>query len=152
MKRKTTKKFIYKGLGFPIELHHVEMVKVDREWHPKIDIRRVADSAIKELSFQKERLTGDQIKFIRTYFEMSLREFGKKVVHESHMAVSKWEQFKNKPTNMDINIEVMLKLYIYEKTCIKNLAQTKRFFEKYLIIRKINFTRNPPCIILKVSS
>lgn len=149
MKKKTLKKFIYKGLGFPIELHNVDFLKFDGEWHPKIDVRKIADSVIKELSFQKERLTGNQIRFIRTYFEMSLRDFGKLVVHESHMAVSKWEQFKNKPTNMDINIEVMLKLYIYEKTCIKNISQTKRFFENYIIIRKIDFTRNSPCIVLK---
>ena len=149
MKKKTKRKFIYKGLGFPIELHQVDFVKFDGEWHPKIDVRKVADSAIKELSFQKERLTGHQIKFIRTYFEMSLMDFGKRVVHESHMAVSKWEQFKNKPTNMDINIEVMLKLYIYEKTSVKNLSQTRNFFEKYLLIRKIDFTRNPPYIVLR---
>ncbi|MDD4972707.1 MAG: hypothetical protein PHY93_00070 [Bacteriovorax sp.] len=37
--------------------------------HPKIDVRKVVEAVIKELPFQKERLTGDQIKFILTYFE-----------------------------------------------------------------------------------
>lgn len=64
----------------------------------------IATAAIKALISQEQRFTGNQIKFIRNYFSMSLRDFAK-VVHESHTAVNKWEKHGNKITSMDINIE-----------------------------------------------
>ena len=118
MNKKIVKNYIYNGLGFPVELHDVEMVLVNGEMHPKIDVRKTADLVIKSLVSQKSRLTGNQIKFIRTYFSMSLREFAK-VVNESHMAVKKWEDFKDEPTRMDQNIEIMLRLHIYDHVVIK---------------------------------
>jgi DNA-binding transcriptional regulator YiaG len=106
---------IYEGLGFPIMLHNVEMIKIDDEWHPKIDVKKISSYAIKAQASQKQRLTGNQIRFIRNFFSMSLREFGNEVVHESHAAVNKWEKHGNQVTSMDINIEKILRLYIHEK-------------------------------------
>lgn len=82
-----------------LELENVEMININEEWHPKIDVRYVADEIIKKLAIQEERLTGNQVKFIRSYFSMPLREFGETVVHESHTAVSKWEKCENEITN-----------------------------------------------------
>ena len=132
MKRKTCKKYIYEGLGFPVQLYDVEMVKVQDEWHPKIDIRKVATEAIKKLALQKEQFTGDQVKFIRSYFSMTLRKFAETVVRESHTAVNKWEKFGDKVTNMDINIEKILRLYIYQKVCIKAPKKRDKFYDKLL--------------------
>lgn len=130
MVKKIQKKYLYEGLGFPIELHNVEMVKFEDEWHPKIDVRKIADAAIKALVLQKSRLTGNQIKFIRAYFSMSLRMFAKKVVNESHMAVKKWEDCGNKATSMDLNIEKILRLYILDKVVVPE-RQISKFREKY---------------------
>ncbi|HFN0434705.1 hypothetical protein SC867_09075 [Legionella pneumophila serogroup 2] len=66
------------------------------------------------MAIQEERLTGNQVKFIRTYFSMSLSEFGKTVVHESHTAVSEWEKCGDEITNMNENTEQVLRLYIIE--------------------------------------
>ena len=41
------------------------MVKFGDTYHPKIDVRKIADSVIQSLVLQKSRLTGNQIKFIR---------------------------------------------------------------------------------------
>lgn len=139
MINKIVKKYSYHGLGFPIELHNVEMVKFENEYHPKIDVKAVADNAIHSLVLQKTRLTGNQIKFIRTYFAMSLREFAK-VVNESHMAIKKWENFKAEPTNMDKNIEIMLRLYIYENIVMKIKSNNKNkieFYHQFVTIREI---------------
>ncbi len=124
------KKYIYEGLGFPVELHDVEMIEFEGEVQPKIDVRKIADAAIKALVSQESRLTGNQIKFIRTYFSMSLRTFAKEVVNESHAAVKKWEDFGNKATNMDLNIEKILRLYILDKVVIPE-KQTSKFREQY---------------------
>lgn len=116
MNTKIEPTFLYEGLGFPIELENVEMININDEWHPKIDVRYVADEIIKKLAIQEERLTGNQVKFIRSYFSMPLREFGETVVHESHTTVSKWEKCEDEITNMNENTEQVLRLYIIEQT------------------------------------
>jgi DNA-binding transcriptional regulator YiaG len=136
MTKKIAKTYIYEGLEFPIELHNVELVLVNGEYAPKIDVRGVADEAVTSLVLQKTRLTGNQIKFIRSYFSASLRDFAK-IVHESHAAVKKWEDFKNKSTNMDTNIETRIRLYIYDKTCVKNERDKIKFYDHYQAINEI---------------
>jgi len=131
MKTKIEPIFLYEGLGFPIELENVEMIKINNEWHPKIDVRYVADEIIKKLATQEERLTGNQVKFIRSYFSMPLREFGEIVVHESHTAVSKWEKYKDEITNMNENTEQVLRLYIIEQTQTKTKADQKNFYSNF---------------------
>ncbi|HAT6977691.1 TPA: hypothetical protein JAN54_05330 [Legionella pneumophila] len=131
MKTKIESTFLYEGLGFPIELENVEMININDEWHPKIDVRYVADEIIKKLAIQEERLTGNQVKFIRSYFSMPLREFGETVVHESHTAVSKWEKCENEITNMNENTEQVLRLYIIEQTQTKTKAQQKNFYSNF---------------------
>lgn len=136
MTKKIMKKFIYEGLGFPIELHDVEMIIINGEYAPKIDVRDVADKAIKSLVLQKTKLTGNQVKFVRTYFSASLRDFGK-IVNESHAAVKKWEDTKNRPTNMDSNIETRIRLYIYDKICVKSKSDKIKFYDQYQAINEI---------------
>jgi DNA-binding transcriptional regulator YiaG len=136
MNKKIEKKFIYTSLGFPVELHNVEMIEINGTFHPKIDVRKVSDSVIESLITQRTRLTGNQVKFIRTYFSMSLREFAK-VVSESHTAVMKWENFAEKPTNMDINIESMLRLYICDRVMTQNKQNKKDFYNQYRKVTEI---------------
>lgn len=136
MTNKVMKRFIYEGFGFPIELHDVEMLRINNEYFPKIDVRAIADETMKSLVLQKSKLTGNQIKFIRSYFSSSLRDFGE-IVNESHMAVKKWEDFKDKPTNMDSNIEIRIRLYIYDKVCVKNKNDKIKFYEQYQAINHI---------------
>src|SRR3990167_5288951 len=131
MKSKIIKNYIYDGLGFPILLSSVKMIFFEGEWHPKVDIGDISDKAIKALITQESRFTGSQVKFVRVYFAMTLREFAKTVVHESHTAVSKWENFQEKITNMDGNIEAMLRLYIFERIFTKTIKQRNEFYKKY---------------------
>jgi DNA-binding transcriptional regulator YiaG len=140
MERKTQKKYIYDGLGFPIELYNVEFVKVRGEWVAKIDVRNIALKAMRDLAFQDTRLTGNQVRFIREYFQMSLRQFAK-VVHQSHTAIDKWEKFGNKATNMDSNIEVVLRLHIYHEVCTKTLKQKSNFYKAYEKISSIDLSK-----------
>lgn len=149
MKTKTIKNYQYEGLGFPIQLAQVEMVHIDGEWQPKIAVRKVADKAIKTLASHNGRLTGNQIKFIRTYFSMSLRNFAQKVVRESHTAVNKWEAFGDKATNMDINIEILLRLYIIEQVEAKTVKQKNNFFNKYISLKKLCFFTDEGTPVLK---
>jgi hypothetical protein len=131
MKTKIEPILLYDGLGFPIELANVEMINFNNEWYPKIDVHYIADEIIKKLASQEERLTGNQVKFIRSYFSMPLREFGETVVHESHTAISKWEKYGDEITNMNENTEQVLRLYIIEQTQAKTKAEQKNFYSNF---------------------
>jgi len=131
MQTKIEPSFLYEGLGFPIELESVEMICLNDEWLPKIDVHKIADEAIKKLATQESRLTGNQVKFIRSYFSMSLRGFGESVAHETHTAVSKWEKKGNDATNMNENTEQVLRLFIIEQTQTKTKVQQSDFYKNF---------------------
>lgn len=131
MKTKTEALFLYEGLGFPIELENVEMIHFNDEWLPKIDVQQIAHEAIKKLAIQEGRLTGNQVRFIRSYFSMPLRKFGATVVHESHTAVSKWEKKGNEITNMNENTEMVLRLFMIEQTQTNTKQQQAEFFRNF---------------------
>ena len=136
MKTKIVNNYIYEGLGFPVALDNVEMMYLADGWHPRIDVQKVADDVVKQLAIQETRLTGTQVKFIRSYFSMPLREFGEKVVHESHMAVKKWEQKGDFPTNMNSNTEHELRLYIVEKIHSKSRESKSKFYDFYMATKR----------------
>ncbi len=142
MKSKTVKNFHYEGLGFPIELEDVEMVNINGEWAPKIDIQRIADEAIKKLAIQETRLTGNQVKFIRSYFSMPLREFSKKVLHTTHSAVNKWEKAGDDVTKMNENTEQVLRLFIIEQTQAKTKNQQADFYEHFMESKRFYNAKN----------
>lgn len=143
MKEKIVKNFTYDGFGFPVKLEKIKMVKIDSEWHPKIDVRKVSDNVIKQLAVQERPLTGHQVKFIRSYFPMSLREFAGKVVHQSHATVSKWEHYGAEPARIDSNTEIMLKLYIIGKVKLKTSKQkSSMFYREYQNLLRIFSSKN----------
>lgn len=131
MRSKIAKSYLYEGLGFPIELENVEMLNINGEWIPKIDVQNIADEAIKLLAIQESRFTGNQVKFIRTYFSMPLREFGEQVIHTSHNAISKWEKSGNELTNMSTNTEQVLRLFILEKTQANSKKEQAGFYRNF---------------------
>lgn len=136
MKKKLIKNYLYEGLGFPVELDEVEMILIEDEWHPKINVQKIADEVIAQIATQESRLTGNQVKFIRTYYSMPLREFGEKVVHESHMAVSKWEKKGELPTNMNPNTEHEIRLFIVENIHTQLHGSKSKFFDIYLATKR----------------
>ena len=136
MNAKKVKNYSYEGFGFPIELDEVEMIFIDGDWHPKIDLQKLADVVIAKIAIQESRLTGNHVKFIRSYYSMSLRDFAEKVVHESHMAVSKWEKKGDLNTNMNTNTEHELRLYIIENIHKTNRESKSKFYDVYMATKR----------------
>src|SRR3989338_5645317 len=104
METKIQKEFIDTGFGFPVRLRNVPMVKVRGDWTPKVNYNSLAQSVLDALAFKASRLTGNEIKFIRTHFEMTLQEFAKRF-SVSHVAVLKWEKSKTQATAMSWSTE-----------------------------------------------
>lgn len=148
MNAKKVKNYSYEGFGIPIELDEVEMIFIDGDWCPKIDLQKLADEVIAKIAIQQSRLTGSQVKFIRSYYSMSLRDFAEKVVHESHMAVSKWEKKGDLTTNMNTNTEHELRLYIIENIHKTNRESKSKFYDVYMATKRfISSTGNRSHII-----
>lgn len=119
MEKKIVKKFIYKGLGFPIVLTNVPMVKRRDIWTPAIDYNKLQRQVLLALSQKPAALTGNEIHFIRTYFEMTLENFGK-LFGVSHVAVLNWEKREEQGSKITPATELYIRLLILEKLHINN--------------------------------
>lgn len=115
MDKKIKKIHIDHGFGFPVKLLNVSMAKVRGEWTPTINYNLLSQVVLKELCEKEGKLTGNEVRFIRQHFELTLQQFAKRF-GVSHPAVLKWEAKNNKPTDMnwatekDIRIFSLLKL------------------------------------------
>lgn len=126
--------FIYKGLGFPVRLVNVPMKKVFGEWAIDINFEILQIAALNMLARKPTPLTGDEIRFIIDYLEMSTRDFAK-LLGVSHAAVLKWEK---ETTKMNPCTEVCLRFYI-----LNHLKVTDKEFRKlYLEISPGNLANS----------
>ena len=118
MEAKIQKEFIDTGLGFPIRLMNVPMIRVRGEWTPKVDYNELALRVLRALAHKPSRLMGSEIKFIRTHFEMTLQEFAKRFC-VTHVGVLKWEKTKGQSTAMNWSTEKDIRLFVLTKLSSK---------------------------------
>ena len=111
MEKKLQKSFTDTGLGFPITLLNVTMVKVRGKWTPKIDYNILTRTVLMALSEKSVRLTGNEVRFIRHHHEMTLEQFASRF-GVTHAAVIKWEKTHDEPTKMSWAIEKDLRLFV----------------------------------------
>ena len=109
--KKTQKTYIYNGLGFPVLLKTAEFNFVGKKWLLKIDVKKVSEVVIKALPTKPVGLTGAEIKFARTYFELSKRKLAEEL-NVSHTAVNKWEESDQEKAKMDFHMEIFFRTYI----------------------------------------
>jgi DNA-binding XRE family transcriptional regulator len=119
MKTKKVKRFIYEGLGFPVVLINVSLVKKREIWTPAIDYNKLQKGVLVALTQKPTALTGHEIHFIRTYFEMTLENFGKHF-GVTHAAVLNWEKMGDKWAKMNPTTELCIRLLILEKLNMSN--------------------------------
>jgi len=103
--------FIDYGCGFPVLLKNVPMRKVHGKWIPDVNYNELEKSILIMLCHKPFKLTGNEIRFIRLYFEMTLKEFANRFGVQ-HPTVVKWENFKNDPTNMTLGTEKDIRLFL----------------------------------------
>lgn len=113
-KTKIVTEYIENRFGFPILIHNVKMVEIRNEWMPEINYANLKEKVLRLLASKPTLLTGNELRFIRTSFEMTLEDFAKRF-YVSHPAVIKWESKKDMPTNMNWSTEKDIRLFIYTK-------------------------------------
>jgi hypothetical protein len=113
-KTKREKLFIDTGFGFPVALLNVPMIEIRGVWTPNIDYTKLSDEVLKSLVTKPARLTGNEVRFIRLTFEMTLKEFAKRF-YVTHPCVINWEKEKDKSTGMNWITEKDIRLFVFDK-------------------------------------
>lgn len=110
-KRQLQKKFTYESLGFPVMLLNVPMIEVRGEWAPDIDLNVLQKAVLHALATRTTALTGNHVRFIRTWFAMTATDFGR-LFGVSHAAVLKWEKTGNRSAKISLTTERDIRLLI----------------------------------------
>ena len=109
-KTKIQNKFTYHGAGYEVVLHHVPMIKIGSEWVLNLNLRLIDRLVFEAIPRQPWRLTGDQVRFVRDYADLTLKAFADRF-GVSHAAVKKWENTGDGPTNMSWSTEKDIRLF-----------------------------------------
>ena len=126
----TLKNYEWNGFGFPIVFDELPAIKIKDEIVPDVDWVEVAIPLIRFIcSSQDLPFSGNQIKFIRHHFGMSLREFAG-FVGVTHQSVMRWEEHDKSSAHVDENTEIIFRIKV-----LKKLQSGKKSIDK--IIDKI---------------
>ncbi len=121
-KRKIEKTYIYNGFGFPIVLQDVPMVEVRGIWTPEVNYNILQKVVLLALCHQSTTLSGNQVRFMRKYFNMTLDVFAKKF-GVTHAAVLKWEKKGDNPAKILTGYEKEIRLFVLDQI----LSDAKEF-------------------------
>jgi hypothetical protein len=111
---KTQESFVDYGCGFPVVIKDVPLVQVRGVWTPDIDYNELHKNVLLKLARNPEQLTGNQIKFVRHYFSLTLAEFGE-YFDVSHPAVLKWEKAGDDAPSIKWSLERDLRMFIMDR-------------------------------------
>jgi DNA-binding transcriptional regulator YiaG len=111
-KKKIQKSYIDNGFGFPVQIVNAPLLQVRGSWSLDLNFEKYERAVLMALAHKPSRLTGSEIKFIRNYYEMNLKNFGERFGNVAHSAVIKWEKFTDSPTNMNWACEKDIRLFI----------------------------------------
>ena len=134
-KQKIEKEIIYKGLGFPIILRNVPMVELRGIWTPDIDLNVLQKVVLLALAHHPVDLTGNQIRFIRTWLGLTQSDFGK-LFGVTHVAIVKWEKTGNTASKMNLSTQRDLRLYLLDQL----LSRDEDFRKAFKIIHTTIYT------------
>ncbi len=129
--KKIKKSHLDLGFGFPVLILNAPFKQIRGEWVLDVDFNKLERIVLESLAKKPSRLTGNEIKFIRNYFEMDLKAFGKRFGDVAHSAVIKWEKSQDEFTNMNWSTEKDIRLFIIEKLQPRSLRKV------YLILEKV---------------
>ena len=125
------------GLDY-VEIRNVPMT-VDAKFGNLIDastIEQMEHAVAKELIIQRLPIRGMEVKFLRSIFALSQREFAEKL-GLSHVSIFKWE--KNKNRRLDVVNEIAVKVLVVGILGLEIAASIEMFvgqgeFSKKLIL------------------
>ena len=104
------KKIRYTSLGFPIDLIGVKTCQFRGEILPDINHRELEDKVFKILPWFPANFSGSHLSFIRSYMNLSQKEFATLLRLKTHATISGWENKNDRTTGMPGTTEVIIRL------------------------------------------
>jgi hypothetical protein len=139
MKKKIQKVYEDHGFGFPVTLLNVPLVETRGEWFPSVNQRELQERVVEALVLKPSRLTGNEVRFIRLFSEMTLEQFAERF-DVTHPAVLKWEKAKDGATGMGWTTEKDIRLF-----ALKSLApKPQKFFVVYEQLAEVALEKPAP--------
>lgn len=132
MELKIQKEHLDRGLGFPVKLINCPMAKIRGKWIPYVNYNDLSRIVLRKLSKKESRLSGSEVRFIRQYFDLTLVAFAERFA-VSHAAVIKWENKRDKPTEMAWTTEKDIRLFII----FKLESGADAIFRLYALLEKV---------------
>lgn len=126
-------KYTFTGFGYDVELANVEMRRIElpglpTEYHPVIDVDRLAMQEMQKHAAKQSGLTGNEIHFIRAcfekYFKKDLQAFAS-VMKVATKDVEKWEASDNQVAKLEVKAEKLLKDQIKHELWLVSKDQAK---------------------------
>ena len=124
--RKTQARFVYKGLGFPVALLDVPMVRIRGHWTPDINYEELQKVVLSILAEMPARLSGNEVRFIRHTSGMTLKEFAERF-GVTHPAVHKWERAGDRETGIAWSTEKDIRLFLFSYLGVKSAQFVKLY-------------------------
>lgn len=134
-KIKPLKEITYNGFGFPVLILNAPTKQVRGKIEPIINYKSLGAAVIYALCHKETPLTGNQVRFLRLYFELSLRDFAN-LFGLSHPAVIKWENHKDAfaeispATEKAIRLEALFRLGISAKAFHRSFHSFQNLADK----------------------
>lgn len=125
-KLKVEKEYVYEGLGFPVVLRNVPMIELRGIWAVDVDLNLLQKVVLLALAHHPSDLSGNQIRFIRSWLDLTQSEFGK-LFGVTHPAVVKWEKTANKGSKMNLTTQRDLRLWLLDHLLTKDDDFRKAF-------------------------
>lgn len=116
---KIEKKFIYEGLGFPVILHDVPMIRLRDEWALDINMNHFQRAVLLALAYHPFDLTGDHIRYIRSWLRLNYEKFAT-LFGVTHPAVLKWEKSKGRLVKISVLAQREIRLHVIDKILKNN--------------------------------
>lgn len=116
------KNYRFEGFGFPVIFDELPAVKVRGELVPDVDFDKYAKPLIEHICARQDvPLSGNQVKFIRNYFGMSLREFAR-MLNVTHQSVMRWEEAAFTGANMSSSTELLIRIVVLKRIGCKKMS------------------------------
>ncbi len=115
-----SEKILWEGFGFPVILSGVSWVETPHGYKTlDIDMEKFEMLVCEALLVKPSPLTGAEVRFLRNSFHLTQDGFASLAGLTSHTVVVNWEKRGHKPSGMEVNTELLLRLRLASERDIK---------------------------------
>src|ERR1700733_7405619 len=111
---KTLETYTFTGFGFDVLLKNVVVKKTHGEEYPDINMNELKLLTAKALLKRPVRMTGHEIKFLRTFLKLSFDVLSEKI-NVPASTIRSWEAKGKDVTGLSLEQEKVLRIYVINK-------------------------------------